>query len=975
MYLKSIRAQGFKSFADKLDLEIKPGITGIVGPNGSGKSNIVDAVRWVLGEQSAKSLRSNAMSDVIFNGSASREAQKRAYVALVFDNADHYLKSDFKEIEVKRVVYSSGENEYFLNNTRVRLKDVKDLFMESGAGSGDFNIISQGNVTDIVNSKSSDRRLIFEATAHVLKYKERKEESLKKLAKTEENLLRINLIIKELETTITPLKEESEKAEKYLAIKKELEAIDIALICEDITKFNEEYQNLKKEIDVLQEDITSFKTTTADATLEKLKAENLTLDDKINNLNNQIIDLTKKLSNLNSEKKLTLERQKYNLDNQNIDETLIKLKEAELETNKQIALGEASLKDTEERLNQNKDKKAKLGDELIKERVTRTSLQNNLLKDNQELFICQNKIEILTNNIASDASSPLPVKSVLNNPRLKGIHNTLAALIQVEDTYLTALEVALGYNKNFLVVENENGALEAINYLKNEKLGRATFLPLNIIKGRSIPEVIYQKLKKEPGFIDTFNTLITFDKKYQNIIDYQLGNVLVVKNDSDLKKIAKIVEYKYKVVSLDGNISNVGGSMTGGVVKTSGVLLEKSELNKLKAQVTDYNSEIALLNEKITKINAKIATFEAQEEEITKKINEDEETYQNLVRDQEKLKEEADSQKSELEGITSLKNNTLNDKVMVLLEEINIVTKDIELKEKEKQKLIQEKDTKSDNILTLEKQIRENNALYNAKISEINLKEVEKGKIEVKLDNLLHNLNEEYSLTYEAASSKYSLDMNEDLARKKTKTLKKDLAQIGEINIGAISEYERLNKRFEFLTNQREDLTKASSELKDIIASMDEIMIEKFAKTFKEVKQEFARIFKLMFKGGHGELKLSDPDDLLHTGIDIIAIPPGKKINSPLSLSGGEKALTAICLLFAMLEVRPSPFIILDEAEAALDEANVDMFGAYLNNEKQKSQFILITHKKRMMEYADALYGITMQESGVSKIVSTKLEN
>lgn len=975
MYLKSIKAQGFKSFADKLDLEINPGITGIVGPNGSGKSNIVDAVRWVLGEQSAKSLRSNAMSDVIFNGSSSREAQKRAYVALVFDNTDHYLNSDFKEIEVKRVVYSSGENEYFLNNVRVRLKDVTDLFIESGAGSNDFNIISQGNVTDIVNSKSSDRRVIFEATARVLKYKKRKEESLKKLEKTEENLLRIGLVIKELETTIKPLKKQSEAAQRHLELKKELEDIDIALICEDINTLNNEYQTLKKEIEVYENDLLNFKKISEDPALEKLKLQNLNLDDKINKLHQELLDLTQKLSNLNSEKQLTIERQKYNSNQDSLNENLVRLKEETLNLTKNLEVMESEIMNLNSTLNNLKESKEEVSDELLKDKVKLTTKQNELMAINKEIFNIQNKIEILENNIASDASFPLPIRSILSNPRLKGIHNTIASLIKTKNEYLLALDVALGYNKNFIVVDDETSAIAAINYLKENKLGRATFYPLNVIKGRKIDENVLTKIQNETGFIDILNNLVEYDSKYQNIIENQLGNIIVIDKKENLKEFGKLVNYKYKIVTLDGEIQNVGGSITGGTIKSNSLALAKNELNKLKENLTTYNIEYQSLIENISNLQKSLQEKEEKENEYLLKINLLNEQIKQKEDQKEEINQNLYAKQSELDGIESLKENTLEKKLLALLEEINIVAKNKELKEKEIKSLTQEKEKITDDILTLEKKLKENNSLLNEKQNELNNKEVLLGKTEVKLDNLLVNLNEEYNLTYEYASKNYTLELDYNIALEKVNSLKKELNKIGEVNIGAISEYERLNKRYEFLTNQKEDLEKASGELKDIITQMDEIMINKFSTTFKEVKTEFARIFKMMFKGGHGELKLTNPDDLLNTGIEIIAIPPGKKVSSPLSLSGGEKALTAICLLFAMLEVRPSPFIILDEAEAALDEANVDMLGKYLNEEKKKSQFILITHKKRMMEYADCLYGITMQESGVSKIVSTKLEN
>ncbi len=975
MYLKSIRAQGFKSFADKIDLEINPGITGIVGPNGSGKSNIVDAVRWVLGEQSVKSLRSSMMSDVIFNGSASREALKRAYVALVFDNSDHYLNSDFKEIEVKRVVYQTGENEYYLNNTRVRLKDITDLFIESGAGAGAFNIISQGNVTDIVNSKSTDRRVIFEAAARVLKYKRRKEESIRKLEKTEENLLRLNLVIEELKTTIKPLEKQSKKAEQYLTIKKELESMDIALICQDITKLNEDYQTLQKEIEVLKTSIENKQDHTLEVSLEKMKTQNLTLEDKLNTSREKLLELTKKLSNLNNEKQLTIERQKYSVDKTKLDENLINLKTEILNLEKEKELQIEALKRNESALNTNKEKGEEVSNELLKLKVKRNACQTSLVNKNQELFIYQNKIEVLENNILNDASSPASVKSVLNNPRLKGIHSSLGKLISVEDKYLVALDTALGTSKNNIVTDDEEAAIEAINYLKSQKIGRATFLPLNIIKGRFVNSETLDAIKNIKGYLGTMLDYVKYDSIYHDVVANALGNVLLVTDAKCLTNVGKLTGHKLKIVSLEGELASVGGAITGGLSKSSNLIYEKNELQKLKQGVNTINIDITSLNNDLKDVQKQILSLEEQEQNLLKEAIVLEEEVNNKNKVLNGINENLKLKQNELEGLSNLKEDKVNDKIMVLLEEINILEKDKELLEIEIDDYTSEKNNHQEEINILEKQIRDNNTLINNKLNDLKNKEVLLGKTEVKLDNLLVSLNNDYNLTYEYASVNYSLEIDAFVAQERVANLKKELAKLGEVNTGSIAEFERLNTRFQFLTTQRDDLEKSSSELKDIITEMDEVMKEKFQTTFGEIRTEFKRIFKLMFKGGEGELKLSDPDDLLNTGIDIIAIPPGKKIASPMSLSGGEKALTAICLLFAILEVHPSPFIILDEAEAALDEANVDMFGKYLNAEKDKSQFIVITHKKRMMEYADILYGITMQESGVSKIVSTKLEN
>ena len=973
MYLKSIRAQGFKSFADKLDLEIHPGITGIVGPN---KSNIVDAVRWVLGEQSVKNLRGqNSMSDVIFSGSESREGQKRAMVALTFDNTDKYLHSDFAEVEIKRIVYSTGENEYFINNSRVRLKDITDLFIDSGAGSSAFNIISQGNVTDIVNSKSSDRRVIFESAAGVLKYKKRKEESLKKLEKTEENLTRIKLIITELSKTVEPLKEQSIVAKKYKEIKGELENIDIALIVRDINEINSEYSVLKTEIEGLKENLLTLKTSDIDAELEKLKLQNIELEDKINEKREELLRISDTLNSLNSEKQITLERQKYEVDNKKIDDNLLKLKEQELSLKKNIDVTARDVAEIEASIAEERKKGEEVKNRLLVLKVKRSNTNNSLMEKSKALYLLQNKIDILENNILNAENTPVSVRNILNNPRLFGIHNTIGKLIEIPERLVVALDVALGNAANYIVVDDDTAAINAIEFLKERKLGRATFFPLSIIKSRYVNKEVIDDIKNIHGYIGILSDMLTFDEKYRSIIENQLGQVIVVENANTLNVIGKLINYKYRIVSLDGEIQHAGGSITGGTSKKNSMLNEKNELNKLKDDYNKLNVLINSLTKELENYDKEIAEAEEREIVLDKYVILLNDELFNKKTSLSRITDEYNNLTSELAGMEDLKSNKLNDHLVDLLEQINKTSKDRDIINNDIKRIKREKDDIVDQINTLEKNMREANSNYNSVNNELKNKEVLSGKLEVKLDNLLDVLNDEYNLTYDYASVSYTLDMDPDLAREKVNNLKRELNSLGNVNLGSIEEYERLSKRYDFLNNQKSDLENSSSELKEIIEQMDDIMVEKFKKSFMDIKDAFADIFKLMFKGGRGELKLSDPDDLLNTGIDIIAIPPGKKINSPVSLSGGEKALTAICLLFAMLRVKPSPFVILDEAEAALDEVNVDMFGKYLSHEKMNSQFIVITHKKRMMEYCDSLYGITMQESGVSKIVSAKLED
>lgn len=979
MYLKCIRANGFKSFADKIELNMNKGITGIVGPNGSGKSNILDAIRWVLGEQSAKALRSDSgMSDCIFAGSKSRGALSRASVSLTFDNSDHYLNSEFNDVEVKRILYKTGENEYYINNSKVRLKDITDLFLDTGAGKESFNIISQGAVADIINSKPEDRRVIFEEAAGVLKYKKRKEETFRKLDKTNENLERVGLLIDELVTTLEPLKEQSEIAHRYLDYKDDLKNIEIALIANDIEKINEEYKTLKNNVARLNSEVEQLTSsnTSDDSKLEQLKLLSLKVDAEIEEKNNLINGLTSELANLESKKQITIERQKYTVDDTKLQNNIIALKEELMSINNNYKVLEEEITTLTKEL----ETKELMGLEVVKKQEENKKNRIQLVHDSEvltkELMNLTNKIDILKENISNDTKLPYSVKAVINNVRLSGIRGVLGKLIQIEEKYVTAIEVSLGANSNVIVVDNPDNAKEAIKYLKEQKLGRATFFPISIIEGRSVPSNIIEKLKNVDGFIGTADSLVKYDDIFKNIVLNQLGNVLVVKDIETLNEVGKIVEYKYKIVSLDGEVQYSGGAITGGASKNSNSLLnQKYELDSLTLELETKDNELKILDKKIKTldndiedINQSIINYQSETLMLKEKIKLKNNSF-------DLIKQQLNNKQNELDGTEKVVNNSLDDELEKILKEYYDKQA---LKEKWVNELSKLKNQKSDlstEISSIEQTYREMNYQISLKQNELKNEEIKVSKYDVRLDNLLANLSENYGLTYEKAHSDYELSMEEGIARQTVNELKKKIKDLGDVNTGSILEYERLNERYEFLSKQREDLSSSVTSLMEVIDEMDKIMKANFSETFEKIKLEFREVFKKLFKGGEGILELTNPDDLLNTGVNILAVPPGKKLNSIALLSGGEKTLTAISLLFAILNVKPVPFVVLDEVEAALDEANVDAFGSYLMSRKDKSQFIIITHKKRTMEYADCLYGITMQESGVSKLVSVKLED
>lgn len=980
MKLIMIKAHGFKSFADKIEINVDDKITGIVGPNGSGKSNVVDAVRWVLGESSLKEIRGGEkLTDCIFNGSTSRSASTRAWVSLTFDNSDHYLASDYNEIEIKREVYKTGENEYYINNTKVRKKDITDLFLDSGTNANSFSIISQGKISEILKGKPSDRRVIIEEAASVLKYKKRKEETTRKMDATNDNLEKVNLVINELEVNVEPLRKQADDAKKYLSLKNELEGIEISLIASDIKNINTTYKSDKERLKSLNEEILSMDNTSSvdNSKLESMKLKSLKLDEEISSLSDELIKINDLLANLETKKQVMSERRKYEVEDQKLESNILILKEREIELKKDISVLENEIESSKKKSEEDDKKLKSLIEEEKNEQTKKSTLISELDKKSRELVNVRSKIEVLNDQIENDASLPFAVKSVINNPRLEGIHDVLAKLIDTNEEYIKAIETALGANQNVIVVDRDIDAKNAINYLKENKLGRATFFPISIIKPRGVDEEAMRIAASLPGFVGVASSLVTFDPLYSSIIENQLGNVLVVKNMDVMNKLGSLVHYRYRIITLDGEILHSGGSISGGSTKnnSSGRLNAKAEVEHKLEEERILVNEIKLLEEHINDIDLHFNLLEENTRVLMRNVSGDKEILNQKILSLNELKNNLDNLLSELNGtknvLAGVVNNELDNIMSSILE--TSTKKEILVRDLNDKKNI--KNDLSSEITELDNINRKANSLYNQKLNEIKNLEVNIGKMDIKLDTLLNRLASEYNLTYEKARDTYFLEMDAEVARNKVNHLKRDIKDLGDVNVGAIEEFDRVNTRYTFLSKQKEDLESALNDLTEVLLDLDKTMEEKFISTFNEVNQEFARVFNQLFKGGKAELILTEPENILETGVDIVALPPGKSVKSINALSGGEMTLTAIALLFSILNIRTVPFCILDEVEAALDEANVDTFGQYLKNYGSASQFIVITHKKKTMEYADTLYGITMQESGVSKLVSVKLSD
>lgn len=968
-----MKAYGFKSFADKIEINFGKNINGIVGPNGSGKSNVVDAVRWVLGEQSVKSLRGDASTDIIFSGSKSRKPLNSASVTLVFDNSDLYLPIQYTEVSVKRVMYRTGENEYYLNNEKCRLKDITNLLTDTGVDKESFNIIGQGKIDEILSTKPSERRLVFESAAGVLKYKKRKEEAIKKLERTNANMERVGDILRELENNLLPLERQSKNAKKYLEYQEVLSELEISLMVHDIHFFHHRTNELETKISKLSDELVGLSSANAtyDVSVLNKKDQLKLIEEKQNKSQTIMLEVTKNVSQIEGNIRLLKERQRYTDMNQENDEKrFLALKEDLVKIDLQQHSLQNDLEQTRERLSQLNGQR-----DNIQSRY-QTLFQKNQQNDQKmecnrrEQMDLKYKIEYLENSIQNDTRTPSSVKNILNNQRLRGVHNTISKVIQFEEVYAQAISIALGGASNYLIVDTRECAKDLVQYLKENKLGRATFFPIDTIKSRQIDDVVLKSIQGIDGFVAVASSLIQCQDMYRNIIENQLGNVLVCRDLDVANFISKQLNKRYKIVTLDGQVVNVGGSITGGSTAINqNILKDKYELDAKRLEYQSLLQEEEELEgtrlentQELSKIEQELFLQKSQIMEVEESIQQ----KKNLLAEVQNNRDVLERERKDLEAIlTHTSNAELENLFNLYYQEVakrdNIAT--------ELEKLACQKKDLEQEIREIEATCKQSNAYISRKEKELKDLEIQFHTINVKLDQLLIALGEEYNMTYEAALSKYKLEIDEEIARSRVTELKGQIKEIGPVNVEAIEEYDKVLERYNFLNSQKEDLRQAEDTLLSIIQEMDEIMKTKFLTTFEAIRKEFKKVFREMFRGGEAELVLTDENNLLETGIEIQAVPTGKNLKSISLLSGGEKTFTAISLLFAILNVRPVPFCLLDEVEAALDDANVESFGHYLDKYRNMTQFILITHKKKTMEFVNILYGITMQESGLVNLL------
>ena len=1180
MYLKRLELQGFKSFADKTILELRPGITTVIGPNGSGKSNISDAIRWVLGEQSMKSLRGTKSLDIIFAGTQNRKSLGFAEASLVFDNSDGALPIEFTEVTVTRKIYRSGETGYYINKTPCRLKDVLELFMDTGIGKDGYSIIGQGKIDEILSNKSEDRRHIFEEAAGIVKYRSRKEEAEKKLEHTKLNLLRINDIISEIEGNLGPLQTQSEKAKKYLNLREELKNIEVGLFVYNIEKFKENLQQIVQDIDVMQSQCNDEegKLERVKILKEELKSSIDEITEQIENMSNLGFESQKEIEQLNSEinvaktritnnnensVRFTDEKQEQNEKIQELKQEL-EQKEAKKDNLKQnkekfekelnekqeelakitekLSAKELEIEGYKQTVEQNTDKKYELQSEInaqeinfqnyekrqnqIKQEIQTTisELDNTRMNKeeiskgfyesenkknkaqksleevakqkqeaNQKIKSFESNINILSSDMRIKESRLKflietekekegyikSVKSLLKDCENikdlgKGMHGVLANIIEVPDELETAIEMCLGASLQNIVTDTEEDAKKLVEHLRKNNLGRASFLPIASVKGKKL-----EKLKgNESGVIGIASDLVKFNKKYEQIILNLLGRTVIVDNMNTAIKVAKQNGYTFRIVTKDGDLINPSGAITGGSVakKTVNILGRGKEIEKLEKEIKNIKAKIQKLEEEkeeyeqsiegilelsanlekelqeidITyatekqkmisideniqklqnrlnklkeeqknletlkqesieqkeKIQEETQKITNQNEELSKlisefaELNKDDQKYiddlnfditnlkisvssfdeseSSIQEIQERINQELNNAKASIENKNNqieqikVENENLEKTIQETLNKIEEIKQKVSNSSAEIEKMKQERTQKSEKLSKQEDEITSKFKIIEDLKSQLVKLDVKKTKVEEDINTIINKMWEDYELTPNNVEG-YAKPENVALTQKRVNNIRAEIRDLGSVNVDSIEEYKNLKDRYDFMSEQRLDLENTMSKLRKVITDMTQIMKEQFREKFKIINKNFGEVFSELFGGGKASLNLEDEENILECGIEITVQPPGKKLQNMMLLSGGEKAFTAIALLFAILKINPAPFCVLDEIEAALDDVNVFRYADYLKKFTEHTQFLVITHRKGTMEAADTVYGVTMEESGISKLLSMKL--
>lgn len=968
MFLKRIELQGFKSFADKAIIAFDSDVTGIVGPNGCGKSNINDAIRWVLGEQSVKSLRGgNSMSDIIFSGSAQRKAVNLAEVTLVFDNTKRFFDIAYDEVEITRRLHrQNSEAEYLINKTPCRLKDITDLVMDTGLGRDSLSIITQGNISSFAEAKPEERRALFEEAAGVAKYKKRKNASLNKLKNTQDNLARLEDIIIELERQVNPLRRQAKKAKQYIAYKEELSKIEINVIIDEIEHLQQEIETLEKQRFDLDSQCAMHETTiqVQDVENEELRKEMFALDREVNQLQGEYSAAMEESNRLERRKVELDEKRKYALEHAGSKERAKELK----------AMLEEAKFEYEDRKRRKSEMETNLN--LAKQQIA--SLENEISQARHELEQAQdmyqrllNRRDVLENVIKQPFNHQQGVRSVMAaKASLPGIEGVISELLVPVENYENAVSNALGGAMYHIVAADERAARGAISFLKKNKGGRATFLPMNVLKPRFIGKEHLFIAEHCEGFLGCADAFIECEERYTPVAKALLGNVLVADQLEHANELAKRLQYGYKIVTLDGDIVHRGGSMTGGTSKGSTTPMNvQRELKRVKEslegqymQVSNLRSQYQALNSRKENQSTQMVQLRIAFAQLDSVLQVKRNKYESLCADYDQLAPEDKEENDQ---------NDLADELIVAISSIHSKIDDLTTQMRTKR---ERRVSAGSEVERREQSIRVTRRELSALKQEMQNVEVAIAKAQTRLENAIERLNADYEMTVEYAMTQKS-EMVMDGARERVRELRSLIAALGNVNLDAPAAFEEINSRYEFLSSQRAELQEASEKILKAIDEMDETMIRQFSEMFDKINKELDGVFKALFGGGRASLVMVDPQDVLNTGIDIDVQPPGKLVKNIRTFSGGEKALIAISVLFAILKARTMPLCVFDEVEAALDQANVERFAKYLSQFRGESQFIVVTHRPGTMEQCDALYGVTMQQNGVSALLKVKLQD
>lgn len=955
--------QGFKSFADKTLIEFDQPITAIVGPNGCGKSNITDAIRWVLGEQSAKSMRGDKMNDVIFAGSLERRKVNLAEVTLIFDNSQKQLNIDQKEVEVTRRLYrDSGEANYLINHRLVRLKDIVDLFLDTGLGKDSLSIISQGNILSFAESKPYERRSIFEEAAGVAKYKKRKLETLAHLERSKANLEQNQLILEELEKQISPLKRQAKKAELYQQKKESLQKIEITVLVNTISSLHEQLANLDQQLFEVNTSKTVLQTDlqVGESQVQIWRKEIHEMDLNIQKYQDQIMQSNNAIVQLENRKSEYEEKSKYVLEVGNHQE-----KEKELQQLYQNAKIEY-----EDRLQRQNvlEQELKLGQkQLAKIANDLLDCKNNVDLSSYRYQQIEKRLQVLKEISKNPFSHNSGLKAITENKEsLSGIIGVIGQLLKVEEKYALAISTALGAAVQHILTNDEKSARLAIQFLKQNQAGRCTFLPLSVCQERFVSKEILLILANQDGYLGLASQYCKIDGTYQAVIKSLLNNVIVVENLTKGNQIANIINHQYKIVTLDGDVIHRGGSMTGGKNKNDfNIMTMHKEIKSLELNLDALAAKKELALKAYDKVLKERQNISASLEQCRLSLA-------SLVAIVDVKKARMDRYFTDLELCGK---KAVNDDEMSQPSFILDLNKAYEKRDElnKKLQLCKQKRNQEDNQLERkEAQLRQKRNEFTKLQDECHILDLSKGKYETKLENCLQRLSSEYRMTYQFAKDKVEIN---DLAQKEeeVQALRDEIESLGNVNMNAPEQYQEVNERYETLKNHIQEIESSIKQLLKAVDDMDMIMKEQFQVTFKKVNDAFGEIFKAIYGGGKAFLRLDNPQDLLTSGIEIYAQPPGKTVHNNLLFSGGEKSLLALCVLFAILKVKPIPLVILDEVEAALDPANVLRFAKYLSNYIDQSQFLVVTHRPGTMEQANTLYGVTMQQQGVSSLLRVNL--